>query len=296
MTITSSSPSTLQSPAIGKGILWILLAMFLFASMDAGVKHLVKSYSIVQVVWGRFFFHLLLLLVVFARRILSLVRTSNAGLQLLRSVLMVGTTSLFFTGLFYVPLADAASMMLVSPLIVTALSMPILKEPVGVRRWAGVFIGFTGAIIIIRPTGDLQLATLFPLFAAASYAIYQISTRFLSRADSVETTLFYTALIGALFTSIAVPFVWINPTPIDWLIMVFSGLCGGLGHFALIRALVVAPAAAVVPFSYTAIIWATAYGVFLFGNFPDQWTVLGATIIVASGLYVFFREQKKRYI
>ena len=272
----------------------MLLAMALFASMDATVKHLIETYSTVQVVWARFFFHLLLLLLVIGRRLPRLVQTAHPGLQFLRSALMIGTTTLFFTGLIYVPLADAASMMLVSPLIVTALSMPILKEPVGVRRWSGVIVGFIGALIIIRPTGDLQLATLLPLCAAASYAVYQISTRFLSQSDPVLTTLFYTAALGALLGSIAAPFFWTTPTALDWGLMIFTGLCGGLGHFAVIRAFAAAPAATVAPFSYTAIIWATTYGFVLFGNFPDRWTILGAAIVIASGLYIFFREQSRK--
>jgi len=272
----------------------MLAAMFCFASMDAAVKHLVQIYPTVQVIWARFFFHLLLLVVIFARRIPTIVRTVNPRLQILRSVLMIVTTGLFFSGLIFVPLADAASMMLVSPLIVTALSMPILKEPVGPRRWAGVVVGFCGALIIVRPTGDLQLATLLPLCAAGTYAVYQISTRFLSQSDPVLTTLFYTAALGAILPAFAMPFVWQAPTPEHWAMMAFSGLCGGVGHFAVIRALTAAPAATVAPFSYTSILWATLYGFVLFGNFPDHWTITGAAIIVASGLYVFFREQKRQ--
>ena len=269
------------------------MAMFFFATMDATVKHLVKLYPTVQVVWARFFFHLLLIVVVFARRIPTIARTAHPGLQFFRSILMILTTGLFFTGLIYVPLVNAASMMLVSPLIVTALSMPILREPVGIRRWAGVIVGFGGALIIIRPTGDFQLAILFPLCAAASYAVYQVSTRFLSQSDPVLTTLFYTAAMGAVIPAFAVPFVWVTPTPQDWGLMMFTGICGGLGHFAVIRAFAAAPAAAVAPFSYTAIIWATTFGFILFGDFPDHWTIIGAAIIVASGLYVFFREKKR---
>lgn len=293
----ASQPRQTATPAVTQGILWMLFAMFLFMSMDAGVKYLVRHYPTVQVVWARFFFHLVLLVVVFANRLPGLVRTSNAGLQLGRSLLLLATTGLFFTGLRFVPLAESSAMMMVSPLIVTALSMPLLREPVGVRRWLGVVFGFTGALIIIRPGGDLaQLATLFPLGAAFTYALYQLSTRFMSQSDPVTTTLFYSAALGALFMSFAVPFVWVAPTPWDWALMVYIGLCGGLGHFAVIKSLTVAPAATVQPFTYSNIIWATLYGYFIYGDFPDNWTFLGAGIVAASGLYIFFREQylKKR--
>ena len=286
--VSKTLPDKPQLSSTAHGVLWILLAMFLFATMDATVKHLVKTYSIVQIIWARFFFHLIILLIIFPQRIPEFVRTENPILQLSRSFLMITTTSLFFTGLIFVPLADAASMMLVSPLIVTALSMPVLKEPVGMRRWVGVLLGLSGALIIIKPTGNPQWETLLPLAAAFSYAIYQISTRFLSQKDPTITTLFYTAAIGALLASFAVPFVWLQPTTIDWLLMVFAGLCGGMGHFALIRSLVLAEAATLVPFSFTTVLWATGYGFILFGNFPDQWTIFGSMIIVTSGLYVFF--------
>lgn len=267
--------------------------MFLFTSMDAGVKYLVQHYATVQVMWARFFFHLVLLCLVFARRLPSLVQTPNLGLQVGRSMLLLATTGLFFTGLRFVPLADSSAVMMVSPLIVTALSMPLLREPVGPRRWFGVAIGFCGALIIIRPAGEfMQLAALLPLGAAATYAFYQISTRYLGHSDPVITTLLYSAASGALLTSFAVPFFWQTPAPFDWAVMVYIGLCGGFGHFALIKSFNAAPAAAVVPFTYSNIVWATGYGFFLYGEFPDQWTLIGAAIVAASGLYIFFREQK----
>lgn len=269
--------------------------MFLFTSMDAGVKYLVNHYPTVQVIWARYFFHLVLLCLVFARRIPALIQTANLGLQLGRSVLLLATTALFFTGLRFVPLAESSAIMMVTPLIVTALSMPLLREPVGPRRWLGVAIGFAGALVIIRPTGDVvQLAALFPLAAAASYAFYQISTRYLGNSDPVLTTLLYSAASGAVIASLAVPFFWVPPTALDWMLMGYAGLCGGFGHFALIKAFTSAPAAAVTPFTYSNIVWATGYGIFLYGEFPDPWTIVGAAIVAASGLYIFFREQSAK--
>ena len=133
------------------------------------------------------------------------------------------TTSLFFSGLQFVPLAEASAIMLISPLIVTALAMPILKEPVGSRRWTGVGIGFIGALIIIRPGSALiSIGILFPAAAAISFAIYQISTRLLSQADPITTTLFYTALVGTLFTSAVAPFYWTPPTSGETQVKLFN--------------------------------------------------------------------------
>ena len=278
-----------------RGILWMILAMLMFMSMDSVVKYLVQSYPVLQVVWARYTFHLLLLVLLLNRRVPQAMITRHPVLQFVRSVLLLLTTGLFFTGLAFVPLADACSVMFLGPVIVTALSVPLLKEQVGRRRWFGVALGFVGALIIIRPgTGTMQTGALFPLAAAFLYAFYQISTRWMSRSDPTLTTLLYTASAGALATSAAVPFFWVPPTPLDWVWMAASGMFGGAGHFALINAFTAAPASTVTPFGYTNLLWATLFGFVFFAELPDQWTVLGGSVIVASGLYTFNRTQQRK--
>jgi len=277
------------------GIAWMLFTMFMFVSMDACAKYMVQTHDTMQVMWGRYFFHFVLLGLVLSPKLRDVVVTQNIRLQLIRSVLLLLTTGLFFTGLRYVPLADASSIMLASPIVVTALSMPILKEKVGLRRWVSVIVGCIGALIIIRPgTGMMQAAALFPLGAAILYAFYQVSTRFLSHSDGVLTTLFYSASIGAVITTIMVPFFWEPLELHQWGLMALLGIFGGLGHFALIKAFTHAPAATVVPFTYTNLVWATSYGFLVFGDLPDLWTITGASIIVSSGLYIYHREQVRR--
>lgn len=277
------------------GIFWMLLTMFLFVSMDTTAKYLLQERHIFQVVWGRYFFHFLILLIVLAPRLRALLVTQNLKLQLARSLLLLTTTSCFFMGLNYVQLADASAIMLMSPIIVTALSIPILKERVGPRRWASIIVGCIGAIIIIRPgDGLLEPAALFPLTAAVLYAFYQVSTRFLSQSDTIFTTLIYSASIGALITSLVVPFYWEPLSGKEWGLMVALGILGGLGHFALIKAYTVSPVAKVAPFTYSNLIWAVGYGYLVFGNLPDQWTVIGALVIISSGLYIFHREQIRK--
>lgn len=277
------------------GIFWMLLTMFLFVSMDTIAKHLIQDRHVFQVVWGRYFFHFIILLIVLAPRLRALLVTQNLKLQLARSLLLLTTTCCFFMGLNYVHLADASAIMLTAPIFVTALSMPILKEHVGPRRWASVFIGCIGAIIIIRPGGGtLQAAALFPLAAAILYAIYQVSTRFLSQSDSVLTTLIYSASIGAIITSATVPFYWTPLSPSEWGLMILLGVIGGTGHFTLIKAYRVSPVATVAPFTYSNMLWAIGYGYLVFGNLPDQWTIVGALIIMGSGLYIFHREQIRK--
>ena len=268
--------------------------MLLFVSMDACAKYLTQSLHVLEVVWGRYFFHLLILMILLAPRLRSLMTTSHIRLQLSRSLLLLMTTACFFTGLGYIPMADASSIMLTSPIVVTALSMPILKEKVGLRRWASIMIGFIGALIIIRPgTGMMQPAALFPISAAILYGMFQISTRFLSHSEPVLTSLLYSALIGTIVTTLALPFFWQMPTSSEWLIMISMGLLGGAGQFTLIKSLTIAPAATVAPFNYTNLIWATLFGFIIFGDLPDRWTITGAVIIVASGLYIFHREHLK---
>lgn len=292
--MTSLPPSTSGVSDNRRGVLWMLLTMFLFVGMDACAKTLIQTYPLVQVVWARYFFHVVFLAAVLAPRLRGLVVTERLGLQLMRSLLLLVTTGLFFAGLQFVPLADASAIMLASPIVVTALATPLLKERVGPRRWMGVLAGCLGAAVIIRPGSEvMQLASLFTLGAACTYAFYQISTRFLSQSDPVLTTLLYSASIGALVTSVAVPFYWLAPAPGDWLLFMLLGLLGGIGHFAMIKSLTSAPAAVVVPFTYSNMIWATLYGFILFAELPDMWTVAGAAIIAGSGLYIFHREQRK---
>jgi drug/metabolite transporter (DMT)-like permease len=278
-----------------RGILWMLLTTLFFVSMDALAKHLSQSYPVPQVVWARYVFHVLLLALLLGGRMRGVMRTERLGLQLLRSVFLLCATGLFFTALSYIPLAEASAIMFVAPILVTALSMPLLREHVGPRRWASVVVGFGGALIIIRPGGDgMELTALFALGGATSYAFYQITTRLLSRSDRALTTLAYSALVGALASSAVVPFFWVAPDLAGWAGMVGLGLLGGTGHFALIKAFQSAPAATVTPFGYAALIWATLYGFVLFGDLPDLWTVVGAAIIATSGLYIFHREHVAR--
>jgi len=285
-----------EAASTGRGIPWVILATFLFVTMDATVKALLRDgYELPQVIWGRYFFHVLLLVIVLAPRIRIVAQSGNLKLQLTRSVLMLLTTSLFFAGLMFVPLAEASAMMLISPLVVTALAMPILKELVGPRRWAGVVLGMLGAMIIIRPGSEfISLGILLPAAAACSFAIYQVSTRYLSEADPILTTLFFTALVGAVITSMVAPFYWTPPSWEAWMLLITAGVCGGIGHFALIKALTLSPASVIAPYSYLNLIWATIYGFVLFAELPDTWTIGGAAIITGSGLYVYHRERVRK--
>lgn len=290
--VPPAAPPRSRTAAHQEGILWMLFAVFLFVTMDAIAKHLVRTYPVAQVVWGRYTFHLLLLTILLGRRLPEVAATQRLGVQLLRSMLVLGTTILFFFGLRFVPLAEASAIMLVSPLIVTALSVPLLGEHVGAHRWAGVLVGFAGALVIMRPgAGLLAAPALLPLGAAGIYALYQITTRMLSRTDAPLTTLVYTPLVGTVAASAAVPFFWTSPDATGWGLMVLLGFLGGVSHFALIKAFQSSRAATIAPFGYTNLVWATLFGILFFGEYPDARTLVGAAIIVGSGLYIFHRER-----
>jgi drug/metabolite transporter (DMT)-like permease len=274
------------------GIYWMLLTMFLFVSMDAVAKYLTERYAVTQVVWARYMFHLLLLFAWLGPRTPWVLRTRRLGLQLARSFLLLLTTFFFFTALSFMALVDASVIMFIGPIVLTVLAALILREHVGARRWSGVIVGFIGALLVIRPgTSMLQPAAVFAVAAACCYALYQITTRQLSYSDAPLTTLSYTALVGALFSSFAAPFGWVWPNAEGWAFMALVGLIGGLGHFCVIKAFQAAPAAVVAPFGYSSILWSTSFGFLIFGDLPDVWTIFGGAIIIGSGIYILHRER-----
>ena len=291
---TVPEPPDARAAAVRRGILWMIVATMMFVNIDAIAKHLTQTYPVLQVVWARYFFHLLFLVIFLGRRIPDVLKTRRLSLQLWRSALLVLATFLMMNGLRLIPLADATTLLFVAPLVVTVLSAPFLGERVGLRRSISVAVGFLGALVVIRPgTGMMQTAALLPVGAAVAFAFYQIATRILARTDTPMTTILYTALIGAIALTVIVPTVWMTPTPIDFLMMVASGLLGGAGHFLLIKAFTAAPAATVSPFTYVTLIWSVTYGFFIFGDLPDAWAWAGAAIIVGSGLYILHGEKER---
>ena len=279
------------------GIALALTAIFLLSLMDLLAKYLGQSLSVMQISWARYFFHFALMAAIFwPRRGRRLLRTKRPILQWFRSLLLVFCTITFFTAILYMPLADAVAISFVSPLMVTALSVPLLGEAVGGRRWTAVAIGFLGAMVIIRPGVETMHWAVWLLLAMAlSYALYQITTRMLSSSDEAITTLFYSGLVGAAIMSLVVPFYWQTPSSAElWLMLIALGLMGGVGHYLLIKSFEFAPVAVLAPLSYTALLWNTLFGYLVFGNLPDRWTVGGAAILIATGIYIIYREGVRR--
>ncbi len=296
--LADATPRPVRSAPAGGGamlgIAMTLLAIGLFSFMDTIGKSLMQHYPSAQVVWARYFFQCTLMLIMLPRLgVMGFLHTRRHGLQIGRGVLLLVATGCMYGAISVVPLADAYAITFTAPLIVTALSVPLLKERVGWRRWTAVVVGFIGVLIVIRPGfGQVPWQLLLPLVTAACFAVYQVFTRMIS-VDPCETPfvmLFYLAWVGAAVMTVVVPFYWQPVAAVDWLWMAAIGGLGALGHLILIRALVIAPASLIAPFTYSQIIWALILGYLVFGDRPDAWMLAGCTVIIASGLFVFYRE------
>ena len=277
------------------GILWMLATMFCFIALDTIMKHLLETHSLVQVTWARFFFATIVATLACGPRLAAVAVSRHPWQQLQRSVFLMLTTGLFNAGIRSVPLATGTTIMFLNPILVTILSIPLLGEKVGINRWIGVFFGFVGALVVVRPleggAGVFGTGVLFLLAASFLNANYQILTRKV-RGDDPMTSLLYTAAAGAIVTTAIVPWFWDWPTAFEWVLFVAAGVAGGLGHLFLIRAFRAAPASMVAPFSYSSLIWAAMFGFIIWGDWPDLWTWAGAALIIGSGLYIFHRERK----
>ena len=293
----SSPPTAAAGPAAHAGhggIALILATLLLFVSMDTLVKDLVQRNPAPLLIWMRFLVHMAVAaaIVLAVPSLRPLIRSRAPGRQLLRSALLLCTTTTFFFGLRYLKLADLVILTQAAPLIVVALSVVLLGEKVGPRRWLGVIVGFAGVVVILKPGFGFEWASLFGLASALIYAVYQIMTRSLSVADHTMTTFFYTASVGAVAMAAVAPFFWQWPSLRDALLILLPGLIGGTGHLLLIMAFARSEASLLAPYFYSAIVWAVILGWAIFDEVPDLFTFVGAGLIAAAGLYVWHRERR----
>jgi drug/metabolite transporter (DMT)-like permease len=204
----------------------------------------------------------------------------------------VGSAVLFVFGVSSMQIAQASTISFISPLLITVLSIPILGEVVGVRRWAATAAGMIGVVIVARPaTGGFQPAALFGVASSACWALALVITRKMSTTERSTTTLLWTAGVGAVVLTVLLPFVFVRPSLPHLLLALVIGVLSSIGQWLTVQAHRFAPASTLAPFSYTQLIWATLSGWLVFGNLPDEWTLVGAVIIIASGLYTAHRER-----
>lgn len=277
-----------------QGIALMIVAFTTFAGLDTTAKYLVQSYPTEQVIWARYAGHMVFALIIFwPRNGTRILRSRSLGTQILRSLLLFGATSCNFIAVRYLQLAETAAIFFSTPLMVALFSVPILGERIGPRRWTAIFVGFFGVMIVIRPdVGLIHWAAAFSLASATAAALYQITTRKLAGVDPAAVTQFYTALIGTLVITPFVPFVWQAPDLTGWALMLLLGALGGIGHWLLISAHRLAPAPILAPFNYTQIVPMVLLGFLVFGDLPDVWTIVGAAVVLMSGLYLLYRERR----
>ncbi|MFL5021740.1 MAG: DMT family transporter, partial [Microvirga sp.] len=247
----------------------------------------------IEIAWLRYLVFLLIVLPPVLRTgVKRTFRSQRPGLQVFRGLALVTSSILFISSLRYLPIAEATATSFAAPIFITALSVVVLGEKVGHRRWAATFAGLIGVLVVVRPgTSAFDPASILPLMAALSWASAVVVTRQTSAVDSALTTLAYSAVIGVLALSALLPFFWMPP---DWSTILFGMLIGcaaTAGHSLIIVAFRYGDASVLAPFTYTQLVWVTGLGILLFGAIPDRWTVAGATVIVLSGLYIAHRER-----
>lgn len=284
-----------SSAGYGRGILLCVATMLVFATQDGLTKYLTTVIAVPQILLVRYLFFVALAVWLNRRfGIIGALRSNCPWLQIIRSLVLVTEIAIFAMAVRFLPLADTHAIVASTPLIVTVLSIPMLGESVGMRRWAAVAVGFVGVLVILRPGYTVfQPSSALALLAAAMFAVYIVLTRMVSRYDRAETTVLYTALVGALVMCVIGPFYWTPPSTTTWWLLVAIACTGAGGHFLFIKALEAAPASVLQPFNYTVLVWATIIGFIFFGDLPDGATMIGAAIIVASGLYTFYRERQR---
>ncbi len=291
MAITAT---TSQAPV--RAIGFILAGSAMLTLSDAIVKSLTPFYPTGQILFIRALFVFLpIMILIWRAGGFAVLRVNNVKGQMGRAVCVIGSSFFYIAGLNYLPLADMVAIGFANPLVVTALAPFFLAEHVGWRRWMAVGIGFVGVLVMVRPTGDaFHWAVIFPIASVMFGATRDLVTRHLSRTDRSEAVLFFSTTVVLLAGLATWPFGW-NTFDLAHLWRFCAvGLLVGCAHFLVIEAYRLAEAAVVAPFKYTNMIWATLFGFLLFGHLPGQGTIIGAMVVIVSGIYILHRESMRK--
>jgi drug/metabolite transporter (DMT)-like permease len=275
-----------------RGIVLLLAATLFFSISDVLAKVLGERIPVIEIGWIRYLTFFVMILGVGAREGKVRLRVNLPWAQFVRGAMMVVSALFFIFSLRFLPLADAAAVGFVSPLLITALSVPMLGEVVGLRRWSAIGVGFIGVLVVIRPgTGTFQPAAFLVLASSLAWAVASILTRKIAGRDDAAATMMWAAMVGLVTLSVAVPFFYVAPSWQDVMLNVVLGVVATIGQYWMILAYRNASASLLAPFNYVQLIWSTASGWLVFGTLPDQLTLIGAGIITASGLYTLHRER-----
>jgi len=280
------------------GIVCMILSTIIFAAQDAVSKILVETYPVTFLALLRYWFFLIIGLYMVSKAkggVRYNIKTSRIVIHCLRGAVLLAEMITITLAFRFMGIADVIALFQVSPLFGAILAVIFLREVVGWRRIMALIIGFIGVLVMLRPgMGVFSSGSFYALFAAFLFALYGILTRFVSDRDSSTTSFFYIALVGSVIMTIALPFVWVPISGQDshWLVIIcFTALAG---HILTIKAFSFAPATIIQPFGYMQLVWSVIIGYLVFSDFPDEFTLIGAAIVVASGLYIFYREQIRK--
>ena len=278
-----------------RGIGLIVTATILFSFSDTMAKYLSQSLPVVEIAWIRYVAFVGLAGSLDARSGPGRFRARRPALQVLRGLGLVGSAIFYMLAIRSMPMAEAAAVSFVSPVLITILSVPVLGEVVGARRWVAVVVGLLGVLVVVRPgTAAFQPAALFALLSSLCWAGASVLTRKMSVAERATTTLLWSAVTGLVVLSVMLPAEAIRPSADKLALCVVLGVVASTGQYLMVLAYRHAAASILAPFSYLQLIWATALGWLVFGAWPDFWALVGATVIVVSGLYTASRERLRR--
>ena len=284
----------LQRNLPGRALAYMVLSIASFSLLDAGAKWLTGDYSVAQIIFlGRLFTLGLIFAVVAPRGGFSQFRTARLGRHLARAGTSVLTMASFFWALSLMPLADVVALTFAAPLIMTVLSVVVLEESVGARRWIAIAVGIVGVLVMLQPTGaGFAWTALIPLACALFYSITIIVSRQLSGTESTETLMLWVSIAAVLATAPFMPAEWRTPPPFDLAIFAFTGIASGAGQFFMVRAFRYGEVSMLAPMEYTALIWASALGFAIWGDVPGWQILVGAAIVGGSSLYIARRETR----
>jgi drug/metabolite transporter (DMT)-like permease len=277
-----------QPPATLAAVAFVVVGVTLYAVMDGAGIYLSDSQSIVQIVWARYAFALPVVLLALLRNGGGItLRTRRPFTQVLMGLFPMIASFSVAGGFGLLSLPELTALTFAAPLLVVALSAPLLREPTTRHDWIGVIAGFIGILVVVRPgAAALAWAAVFPLGCAFFFALYQIAMRFVGRHDDPVSTLAWSIGTGLIVTTPLVLLDWHPPSPGAWMVMVLSGVVFGAAQFCLIQGFRRAPPARLTPFTYVQIIPATLIGIAVFGTWPDIWVVVGAAMVIGAGIYV----------
>jgi len=278
-----------------RGQVFMILTTIVFATQDGISQHLAREYNVLMVVMIRYWFFAAFVIALSSRErggLARVAKTEQIGLQVLRGLLLATEICVMVVAFTYLGLIESHAVFTIYPLLIAALSGPILGEYVGWRRWTAIGVGFIGVLIVLQPGyGVFSPLALIPLAAALLFALYGLLTRYAARRDTAATSFFWTGVTGAVFMTLVGAWFWEPMAPRDWLWMGALCITGALGHWLLIKTYEAAEASAVQPFAFLQLVFASALGLLVFGEVLELHVAVGAILIVGAGLFTLYRAR-----